>query len=108
MESFFKPSRNCHRLVTAHRAAVVIDGADYYQALHQAFRRAASSIFIVGWDLHSEVRLIGDNGTDGYPGRLGALLDRLADRGTGHGVGGAANDRERRVDGALGQVGLGP
>lgn len=79
METFIKPSQNCHRLVTAHRAAVVIDGADYYRALHEAFRRATSSIFIVGWDLHSEVRLIRDNGADGYPERLGELLDRLAD-----------------------------
>jgi phospholipase D1/2 len=79
MTTLFKTSQNCHRLATAHRAAVVIDGADYYRALHQAFRRAESSIFIVGWDLHSEVRLVRDNGADGYPEKLGALLGRLAD-----------------------------
>ncbi|MGD9329850.1 MAG: phospholipase D-like domain-containing protein, partial [Desulfobacterales bacterium] len=79
METLFKPSHNCHHRIAAHRAAVVIDGADYYQALHQAFRRAEASIFIVGWDLHSEVRLIRDDDTDGYPERLGELLDRLAD-----------------------------
>jgi phosphatidylserine/phosphatidylglycerophosphate/cardiolipin synthase-like enzyme/uncharacterized membrane protein YdjX (TVP38/TMEM64 family) len=77
--ALFQPSQNCHRLVTAHRAAVVIDGEDYFRALHQAFRRATSSIFIVGWDLHSEVRLIRDEEDDGYPACLGALLDRLAD-----------------------------
>ncbi len=79
MKALFQPSQNCHRLVTAHRAAVVIDGEDYFRALHQAFRRATSSIFIVGWDLHSEVRLIRDEEDDGYPACLGALLDRLAD-----------------------------
>jgi phosphatidylserine/phosphatidylglycerophosphate/cardiolipin synthase-like enzyme/uncharacterized membrane protein YdjX (TVP38/TMEM64 family) len=78
VEKLFKPSRNCHRLATAHRAAVVIDGADYFRALHQAFRRATASIFMVGWDLHSEVRLIRDEEGDGYPAGLGALLDRLA------------------------------
>ncbi|MBC2733126.1 MAG: hypothetical protein HF981_02095 [Desulfobacteraceae bacterium] len=79
MKTLFQPSQNCHRLVKAHRAAVVIDGADYFRALHQAFRRAVSSIFMVGWDLHSEVRLLRDGSAEGYPERLGELIDRLAD-----------------------------
>ena len=79
MKALFQPSQNCHRLVKAHRAAVVIDGADYFRALHQAFRRAVSTIFMVGWDLHSEVRLVRDDSAAGYPERLGELLDRLAD-----------------------------
>jgi len=79
VNTLFQPSQNCHRLVTAPRAAVVVDGEDYFRALHQAFRRAVSSIFMVGWDLHSEVRLIRDDSAEGYPERLGELLDRLAD-----------------------------
>jgi phosphatidylserine/phosphatidylglycerophosphate/cardiolipin synthase-like enzyme/membrane protein DedA with SNARE-associated domain len=76
VENIFKPGQNCHKLAPAHRAAYLIDGEDYFGVLHQALRRARNSIFIVGWDLHSEVRLVRD--ADGYPQRLGKLLERLA------------------------------
>jgi phosphatidylserine/phosphatidylglycerophosphate/cardiolipin synthase-like enzyme/uncharacterized membrane protein YdjX (TVP38/TMEM64 family) len=78
LDNILQPSRNCHRLESAHRAAVLIDGETYFRVLHQALRRARHSVFIVGWDLHSEVRLIRDGDTGGYPERLGTLLDSLA------------------------------
>lgn len=78
MDKLLQPSRNYHRLESAHRAAVLIDGETYFRVLHQALRRARHSVFIVGWDLHSEVRLIRDGDTGGYPERLGTLLDSLA------------------------------
>jgi phospholipase D1/2 len=79
MKALFQPPQNCHRVALAHRAAVIIDGETYFQVLHEAFRRAKRSIFIVGWDLHSEVCLVRNGEADGYPERLGALLDTLAD-----------------------------
>ncbi len=74
----FHPPHNCWKVASAHRAAVIIDGEDYFRALHLAMRQARRSIMIVGWDLHSELRLLrnGDNG--GYPEKLGELLDALA------------------------------
>jgi phosphatidylserine/phosphatidylglycerophosphate/cardiolipin synthase-like enzyme/uncharacterized membrane protein YdjX (TVP38/TMEM64 family) len=78
LDKLLQPSRNYHRLESAHRAAVLIDGETYFRVLHQALRRARHSVFIVGWDLHSEVRLIRDGDTGGYPERLGTLLDSLA------------------------------
>lgn len=83
MDNILQQSRNCHRLESAHRAAVLIDGETYFRVLHQALRRARHSVFIVGWDLHSEVRLIRDGDTGGYPERLGKLLDTLAKRRPG-------------------------
>ncbi|AOY58257.1 MULTISPECIES: VTT domain-containing protein [Desulfococcus] len=78
MEEILKPSRNCWQQVNARRAAFIVDGEAYFRALHESFRRARRSIFIVGWDLHSDVRLIRneDDGADSV--KLGAYLDRLA------------------------------
>lgn len=80
VKTLFKPSENCQRLASAHRAAIMIDGEAYFRALHQSLCRARRSIFIVGWDLHSELRLVRDGGGDGFPERLGELLETLARR----------------------------
>ncbi len=80
MKTLFQPSQNCFRVAPAHRAAVIIDGEAYFRALHEALRRARRSIFIIGWDLHSEVRLVRNRDEEDYPTRLGALLDALVDR----------------------------
>jgi phosphatidylserine/phosphatidylglycerophosphate/cardiolipin synthase-like enzyme/uncharacterized membrane protein YdjX (TVP38/TMEM64 family) len=79
MKTLFQPSRNCFRVASAHRAAVIVDGEDYFRALYEALSRARRFIFIVGWDLHSEVRLIRDGGQLDYPTGLGALLEALVD-----------------------------
>ncbi len=75
----FHPYQNCFRVEPAHRAALIIDGEAYFRALHEALSRARRSIFIVGWDLHSEVRLIRNGDGEGYPAGLGELLDALAE-----------------------------
>ena len=74
MAEIFKPSRNCWQRAKARRAAFVIDGDAYFRALYQAFHRARRSIFIVGWDLHSDLLLV--RGADG----------RYEDRAEGLGV----------------------
>ncbi|MBR9987798.1 MAG: VTT domain-containing protein [Desulfosarcina sp.] len=77
MEKIFELSKNCHQLATAHRAAFIIDGEAYFRALHEAFRQAQHTIFIVGWDLHSDLHLIREETDSGYPSGLGQLLDHL-------------------------------
>ncbi|RIL07427.1 MAG: hypothetical protein DCC71_03105 [Proteobacteria bacterium] len=52
-----EPGRNCWRLVRADRAAFLIDASSYFAVLGHALCRARHSIFIIGWDLHSRVRL---------------------------------------------------
>jgi phosphatidylserine/phosphatidylglycerophosphate/cardiolipin synthase-like enzyme len=49
--------RNCWRIARAKRAAVLIDGADYYARLEQALRSAQKSILIVGWDFDARIKL---------------------------------------------------
>ena len=48
---------------------MLIDAASYFGALRQALLNARSSVFIVGWDLDSRTRLVGESGRadDGYP-----------------------------------------
>lgn len=64
----------------AGRVAILIDGKEYYQALHEAILQARRSVFILGWDLHSEVRLIRNQDDDDMPNTLGRFLDFVAKR----------------------------
>lgn len=83
MKNIFQTSKNCWRVATAQRAAFIIDGEDYFWAVHEAMRQARRSIIIIGWDLHSELRMIRDGRCDGYPDKLGKFLDFLAKHNKG-------------------------
>ncbi|MDJ0947613.1 MAG: VTT domain-containing protein [Alphaproteobacteria bacterium] len=69
----------CWRLEHADRAAVLVDGAAYFGALRSALLRAERSIFMVGWDIDSRVRICADQEApeDGAPAELGALLTHI-------------------------------
>lgn len=75
MGAILVPGRNCWRVERAHRVAFLIDAAGYFDVLVDAMRRAQRRIYIIGWDVHSRVRL--RRGTDDDV-VLGTLLDRLA------------------------------
>jgi phosphatidylserine/phosphatidylglycerophosphate/cardiolipin synthase-like enzyme/uncharacterized membrane protein YdjX (TVP38/TMEM64 family) len=76
------PGHNIWRLAKAARAAVLIDAARYYGALRASLRGARRSIYIVGWDVDSRTRLVGETGSvdDGLPEALGDFLDALVRR----------------------------
>ncbi|MBU1568123.1 MAG: VTT domain-containing protein [Proteobacteria bacterium] len=78
MEDIFKPQENCWQIKKAHRASFLIDGEVYFRALHEAMQQASQSIIIVGWDLHSDLRLIRSSKGGKYPETLGKFLDFLA------------------------------
>lgn len=78
MEDIFQTGKNCWRVEHAAHAAVLVDGEAYFAALREAMLQAQHAIIIVGWDLHSEVRLVRDAEPDEYPATLGALLNALA------------------------------
>ena len=63
----------------ATRAAVIIDAADYFCALHHAFEAARRDIWILGWDTDPRIRLRPDAG-DASGETLGDLLTRLLER----------------------------
>ncbi len=77
-ENLFTPGANCWCIKDARRASFLIDGEDYFGALHQAMIKARRSIIIVGWDLHSGLRLVRHEKNGDYPETLGKFLDFLA------------------------------
>jgi len=77
------PGRNCWRLVTADRFAVVVDAANYFHAAKSAMLKARHSIFLLGWDFDARVEFEPDNQTLEGPNRVGPFLDWLAERREG-------------------------
>jgi phospholipase D1/2 len=71
--------RNLWRRERADRVAVLIDGAAYFHAVREALLKAQRSVFIIGWDLHSQTRLVGETGSaaDAYPETLADFLSAL-------------------------------
>ncbi|MHB1215952.1 MAG: DNA-formamidopyrimidine glycosylase family protein [Thiobacillus sp.] len=78
--SILQPGRNCWRIEPASRASVLVDGAAYFAAFRAAALRAEQSIFILGWDVDSRVRLARDATEDDLPVELGVLLNALVKR----------------------------
>ncbi|MFK4667190.1 phospholipase D-like domain-containing protein [Bradyrhizobium ottawaense] len=62
--------------------AVLNDAAAYFAALREALLAAEDIVYIIGWDIHSETRLVGASGRadDGLPELLGPFLRALVHR----------------------------
>jgi phosphatidylserine/phosphatidylglycerophosphate/cardiolipin synthase-like enzyme/uncharacterized membrane protein YdjX (TVP38/TMEM64 family) len=73
-----QPGHNCWRLESARRVAIAVDGEAYFRAVREAILGARRSVFILGWDIHSKLKLVRDGEGDGHPQELGALLDFVA------------------------------
>jgi phosphatidylserine/phosphatidylglycerophosphate/cardiolipin synthase-like enzyme len=71
-----EPGRNCWRVETAQRAAVVIDAADYFAVLQEALKGARHQILMIGWDFDTRICL--DDPTSGKTTSLGRFVMRLA------------------------------
>src|SRR5918996_6516902 len=72
--------RNCWRIARARRAAFLVDGAAYFAAFAAAAEQAQESIFILGWDVDSRVRLLPDDDQCAMPAELGRFLRALVSR----------------------------
>jgi phospholipase D1/2 len=82
-QSILTEGRNCWRIAEAWRVAFLIDSAAYFTAFAAAAEQAEESIFIIGWDVDSRVRLVPDGGWDTQSMQLGAFLHGLASRRRG-------------------------
>jgi len=71
------PGRNCRQIVTANRAAFLIDAEAYFAALENALRQATRSIFIIGWDFDARIQLRPQDGEDAPT--LGEMLRKLVE-----------------------------
>ncbi len=75
-DSLFEVGRNCCAVVRAERAALLVDGADYFEAFMAAAAQAERSIIILAWDFDSRTPLsFGQDQTE--PVRLGPFLNGL-------------------------------
>ncbi len=54
----FDQGRNCWRVATASRAAVIVDAADYFIHLRTAMLAARERILMIGWDFDTRIPLI--------------------------------------------------
>ena len=75
----FQPGRNVWRVEHAERAAVLIDAGAFFGAVRAALLQAQALVFIIGWDLDSRTRLVGEDcaAHDGWPVTLREFLVRL-------------------------------
>ncbi len=71
---------NCWRRPHAERAAFLIDAAAYFSIVAEAMARARHSIFIIGWDIDSRLRLRRSPDSDASTPGLGEFLNGLARR----------------------------
>jgi phosphatidylserine/phosphatidylglycerophosphate/cardiolipin synthase-like enzyme len=71
------PGHNCSVISDAPRAAVLVDGVEYFCWLEKALRAARRSILIVGWDFDGRIALCHDRAD--YP-RLEDLLRTLVEQ----------------------------
>jgi phospholipase D1/2 len=74
------PGRNCWRIERARRVAFLVDGAEYFAAARAAIAKARCSVFILGWDFDSRIRLVPQGPPDGYPEELGSFLKEMVRR----------------------------
>lgn len=71
--------RNCWRVRQASKVAFLVDGAAYFKALYDSLALAQHQVFILAWDVHSQLRLVPPEGNESneQSSALGALLNRL-------------------------------
>lgn len=79
-KKILQPGRNCWRIAPCRRAALLVDGEAYFSALASALGRAKYSVFILGWDIDSRIRLLRNGKRDYHFPPLREFLSRLASR----------------------------
>jgi phospholipase D1/2 len=72
-----EPGRNCWRVAKAHRAALIVDGCDYFRLVRQAMLKAEKQILLIGWDLDTRIALDEPGGKSDPPNCLGPFVSWL-------------------------------
>ncbi|MDQ8028547.1 MAG: phospholipase D-like domain-containing protein [Brevundimonas sp.] len=73
-DSLFAPGRNCWRVETASRFAVLMENAAYFAALRSALDKAERSVVLLGWQFDPRTRLHPDIADPGPTDEIGHLL----------------------------------
>lgn len=61
----FRPGENCWRVERAEYASIVVDYGNYYRDLRESILKAKKSIFMLGWDIDSRIRLLRGKDAEG-------------------------------------------
>jgi phosphatidylserine/phosphatidylglycerophosphate/cardiolipin synthase-like enzyme len=76
----FREGDNCWRVEDASRAAVLIDGENYFRAVRSAMARARERIMLIGWDFDARVKMYDTQGEVEGPLEIGEYISWLVDR----------------------------
>lgn len=71
-----EPGKTCWRMAKAGQLALIVDAASYFASLRGAMIRAQRSIYLIGWDFDTRIRL-DPSVEDEWPDKLGPLLNAL-------------------------------
>jgi phospholipase D1/2 len=78
--AILKEGHNCWRTSHAKRAAFLIDGAAYFEALADSIEQAQKTLLIVAWDIDSRISLLRRSDAESNPAGLGEFLNEKATR----------------------------
>jgi phosphatidylserine/phosphatidylglycerophosphate/cardiolipin synthase-like enzyme len=77
--ALLKSGRNCWRIERADRLRVIIDAAEYFEALHTAMLSAQRRIMLIGWDFDARIKLV-DQAESDAPATIGDFILWLSRR----------------------------
>jgi len=76
-----KEGNNCWQKTHADQVALLIDGENYFGALHAAIQRAKHSVYILSWDIDSRMQLVRNSDqVEDLPVELGAFISEVLNR----------------------------
>lgn len=78
MPNLLKVGKNCESIEEAEKVSFLIDGKDYFHAVREAIKNARHSVYILSWDINSELVLERERVDDPYPVILGDFLNEIA------------------------------
>jgi len=78
--AILKEGHNCWRICRVQRAAFLIDGAAYFEALADAIEQAQKTLLIAAWDIDSRISLLRRNESETHARGLGDFFNAKAKR----------------------------
>ena len=76
-DTLLTPGRNCWRIETAHRFAVLMENGAYFDALRSALAKAERSIVVLGWQFDPRTRLDPNRPLTDHQAEIGHQLRML-------------------------------
>jgi phosphatidylserine/phosphatidylglycerophosphate/cardiolipin synthase-like enzyme len=81
MRDILKEGETCWRIAKAERLSIIVDAADFFRFAKSAMIKAQRSIYLIGWDFDTRIRLEPESEKNGdWPDQLGSFLNALARR----------------------------